>query len=163
MMFRPSLLAAFALSLVAAPVISHRGNDALSVVAIAADGQITVSHRFEAHDLEPALGDIAPDAQPSLDDPDAIAALKLYVARKFRMAVKNKPIMLTVGNVDVRGGEVRVEMTGKLKIPLGIVQIGSTLLTDIYPRQINQVNVRYRGVTRTLRFSGSNMQTLKLD
>jgi len=157
------MMAALALSLVASPATSHRGHDALSVVAIAGDGKINVSHRFEAHDIEPALGDIAPDAQPSLDDLEAIAALKLYVERKFKIAVKKKVVALTVGNVDVRGGQVRVEMTGKLKIPVGTLQIGSTLLTDIYPRQINQVIVRYRGVTRTLRFSGSNMQALKLD
>jgi hypothetical protein len=58
-----------------APAAAHRGHDSLSVVTIG-DGQVTLSHRFEAHDVEPALAKIAPQAQVSLDDPAAIAALE---------------------------------------------------------------------------------------
>ncbi len=54
--------AALALGLtVVAPAQAHRGHDSLAVVTLA-DGSVTVSHRFEAHDIEPALAKIAPGA-----------------------------------------------------------------------------------------------------
>lgn len=57
-------LIAGALALAAAATFTpqagaHRGHDAMSVVTLADNGAVTVSHRFEAHDLEPALAEIA--------------------------------------------------------------------------------------------------------
>lgn len=70
--------------MLAAPTAAHRGHASLAVVEIdAKSGAVTVTHRLTAHDVEPALVDIAPDAQPSLDDPDALAALIAHVGRTF--------------------------------------------------------------------------------
>jgi len=67
------LLAAVSLALTPLPAAAHRGHGALSVVEIdVKSGEVRVSHRVATHDAEPALALIAPDAQTSLDDPDAV-------------------------------------------------------------------------------------------
>ena len=158
----PSLLSAL-LVLMMSPAAAHRGHDALSVVAVAADGGITVSHRFEAHDIEPALAQISPDAQPSLDDPDAQQALIAYVAANFRIATNDGPIRLAVSHVDFDSDIVRIEFSGKVRNPVRRLSIGSRLLTEVYRRQVNQVNVRFGKTVRTLTFVDDDEQFVDIN
>ncbi len=91
------LLAAASALLAPLPAAAHRGHGALSVVEIdAKTGAVTVSHRVPTHDAEPALTLIAPDAQASLDDPEAVEALKLYMDKRFLVAVNDVPVPLTL-------------------------------------------------------------------
>src|SRR5262249_53460995 len=90
-----ALIAAAGLVLAPLPAVAPRGHAALSVVEIdAKTGAGTVSHRLPAHDAEPALAVIAPDAQASLDDPEAVEALKSYVAKRFSVSVNDAAVAL---------------------------------------------------------------------
>jgi hypothetical protein len=144
------------------PASAHRGHDALSVVTIAANGAVTVSHRFEASDVEPALGAIAPRAQPSLDDPDAVAALVTYLGNHFRLASERGPIQLTPGPVELGAAEVRLSFTGTVPRMARRLTISSDLLGGIYPGQVNQVSVRAGTTTRTLAMAAGDVQTITL-
>lgn len=141
---------------------AHRGHDAMSVVTLADDGAITVSHRFEAHDLEPALAEIAPDAQASLDDPAAIEELKTYLLAHFSIAADGRPVPLEVAAVEIGVRDVRVDYRGALVRGATSLALQSTILRDIYPRQVNQVLVRRGTSVQTLRFAGGETQTLSL-
>ena len=147
---------------VAAPVQAHRGHDALSVVTLDAAGGVTVSHRFEAHDLEPALAAIAPGAQASLDDPAAVAALVTYLGRRFTLASERGPIALRPGEIEIGSSQVRIAFTGRAARPPARLAVTSRLLTDVYPRQVNQVNVRFGKLVRTLVFKSDDAQTVSL-
>jgi hypothetical protein len=138
-----------------APAAAHRGHDAMSVMTLGADGALTVSHRFEAHDLEPALASIAPDAQPSLDDPEAIAALKAYLQHRFAVNAGGKPVPLAFSAIEVGVRQVRVDYAGRVKGKPKALEVQSTILRDVYPKQVNQVVVRAGKIVRTLRFAGS--------
>lgn len=129
---------------------AHRGHDMSTVVTIATDGTVTVSHRFQAHDLEPALVRIAPEAQPSLDDPAAIEGLRRYVRAGFLMAQKGRPIALSPQEMDLQGDEVRIDLKGKLSMPPDGLVVASSLLADVYPKQVNQILVRYGKLARTI-------------
>ena len=142
------------------PVAAHRGHDAMSIVTLAPAGKLTVSHRFEAHDLEPALAQIAPDAQTSLDDPEAIAALKVYLLRRFTVSSKGKGVVLAITSVDIDAAQVRVECTATVKGAPETLEVQSTILRDIYPTQVNQVIFRHGKTVRTLRFSGSEVYSV---
>jgi hypothetical protein len=151
------LLAAAGLALAASPAAAHRGHGALSVVEIdAKTGAVTVSHRVPAHDAEPALAAIAPDAQASLDDPEAVDALKRYMAQRFSVAVASKPVALTLKDMTLGADEVRFEYAGQLapSDAPAAVTVRAPLFSDVYADQVNQVNIRRLGVTRTLVFSG---------
>lgn len=141
---------------------AHRGHDAMTVVSLEPDGQVMASHRFEAHDLEPALAEIAPNAQTSLDDPDAIAELKNYLLAHFHLRADGKEVPLAVASVDIGVREVRLNYAGQVKGRPKAVAIQTTILRDIYPRQVNQVEVKRGAFARTLRFGGDEVQTVAL-
>lgn len=159
---RRLIATALALAAVAAPAGAHRGHDAMSVVTLAGEGQVTVSHRFEAHDLEPALAEIAPQAQASLDDPAAIEELKLYLLAHFKVSADGAPVSLAVSNVEIGVRDVRVDYTGTLPGNPRALELSSTILRDIYPRQVNQVVVRRGQDVQTLRFAGDEAKVVVL-
>lgn len=154
-----ALLAAASLALAPLPAAAHRGHGALSVVEIdGKTGAVKVSHRVPAHDAEPALAQIAPDAQASLDDPDAIEALKTYMLRTFTLVVNGTPVVLTLKDMTLGADEVRFEYSGKVAAADAgaAVEVTAAMLADVYGDEVNQVNVRRLGVTRTLVFNGSD-------
>lgn len=163
MMRRVLCLAAAATSLALAPQAgAHRGHDAMSVVTLDPDGKVTVSHRFEAHDLEPALAEIAPNAQTSLDDPEAIAELKTYLLAHFHLRADGSEVPLSVASVEIGVRDVRVDYAGSVKGRPKAVAVQSTILREIYPRQVNQVVVKRGSYVQTLRFSGDEVKTVAL-
>lgn len=156
-------LAIVALCLLGAtPLPAHRGHDALTVVTIDANGGISVSHRFETHDIEPALAMIAPDAQASLDDPDAVAALVAYAGRAFRLASERGDILLVPGQPEIGASEVRLPFTAKPQGRFRKLTVSSSLLADVHRAQLHQVNVKSPAGVRTLTFRGGGSQTLVL-
>jgi hypothetical protein len=163
---RMALLVAVALTAAASPVAAHRGHSSLSVVEIdAATGAVTVTHRVAAHDLEPALVRIAPGAQPSLDDADAVAALVAYAARAFVLRDEDGGrLALTHAATDLAGDDVRLVYTARLRPPARTVSVDSNLFEETHPDQENQVNVRRARITRTALFRpGDEPQDIRFD
>ena len=144
------------------PAGAHRGHDALTVVTVAANGALTVSHRFEASDIEPALGEIAPDAQPSLDDPEAVAALVAYLQRRFTLSSERGPIVLSPDKTELGASEVRISFTGNAGRAVRRLTLRSDLLGDIYPGQVNQLNIRAGATTRTLTLAAGESETIAI-
>lgn len=148
---------------VATPVLAHKGHGGMTLVEIAPTGVVTVSHRFAAHDVEPALVAIAPDAQPSLDDPEALAALEAHLAARFRLTVDGADVVLTRTETMLAGDSVRVDFGGAGPAADRVAQVAVDL--DFFPgvhhdRQ-QQVNVRVRGVTRSVVFrAGDRARTI---
>ncbi len=154
-------LALLAVVAVIAPAQAHRGHDSLSVVTLA-DGTVTVSHRFEAHDIEPALAKIAPKAQTSLDDPEAMAALRAYIQRRFVLTIDGKPVPLTYATTDLSHAEVRIDYTGRAPRKPKSVAVRSSVLTDVYRGQVNQVNVRQGNTVKSLTLRGAGTGSVTL-
>lgn len=157
-------LAAAALALLLpATASAHRGHSSLSVVEIdPRTGEFTVEHRMAAHDVEPMLVSIAPDAQPSLDDPEALAALRAYGGRAFRVwPASGAPAALTFVDDELVGDNVRLRYRGRLPTPVTAVRVDSDIGEETHDDQENQVNVRVGGVTRTVLFHrGSGSQAV---
>ena len=162
-MRRPALLTLVA-ALLASPAAAHRGHSSLSVVEIDAAGAVTVTHRMAAHDVEPALIDLAPDAQPSVDDPDALAALVAHAGAAFRLWDERGPVRLAHAATELAGDDVRLTYTGRLAGPGRALQVDSDLLEAAHADQENQVNVRRAKVTRTVLFRpGGPPQPVEFD
>lgn len=156
-----TLLAALAAVLIAAtPAAAHRGHASLAVVEIdAKSGAVTVIHRMAAHDVEPALVAIAPDAQPSLDDPEAMKALIAYVGRSFRV----EGVALAFAGQTMAGDDLVLRFNGRLKGKPRQLRIAGGLFGETHPDHATQVNVRRAGVTRTLHFGpGDSARSVEL-
>lgn len=162
---RRALLALGLAAILASPAAAHRGRSSLSVVVIdPASGVVTVTHRMAAHDVEPALVDIAPAAQPTVDDAQALAALIRYAGRAFVLADESGPVALAHTGTDLAGDDVRLVYSGRMRPPARTVTVDSNLFEESHPDQENQVNVRRARVTRTAVFRpGSAAQTIRFD
>lgn len=155
-----------AVALTAAPALAHRGHSTLSVVEIdAGTGVVTVTHQMAAHDAEPALKVIAPDAQANLDDPDAFKALAAYVNRRFVLQdAAGRRAVLALASSDLDGDDVRLVFQGRLPAPAARVTVESAIFGDVYPDEANLVNVRRKGVTRSATFAGEEAaQAIQFD
>lgn len=164
-MSRTALLCATALIACAFPAAAHRGSSTLSVVLIdAGTGAVTITHHMAAHDVEPVLSRIAPDAQPSVDDQEAMAALVRYAGRAFVVADDRGRVQLMHSETRLAGDDVRLVYTARLDPPGRSVTVDSNLFEESRPNQENQVNVRRAGITRTVLFRpGSEPQRVDFD
>jgi hypothetical protein len=150
----------------AGPAVAHRGHASLSVVEIdGLTGAVTVTHLLTAHDVEPALRLIAPRAQPSVDDDEAMAAFVAYAGRAFRLAGPDgRPVALKHVRTDQAGDSDTLVYSARLAARAKTVVVDSRLLEETYPDQENQVNVRRSKVTRTAVFrSGEGAQRIAFD
>ncbi len=165
-MRRLASLAAAAMLFLPAAAAAHRGHASLSVVEIdAATGAVTVMHRMAAHDVEPALSVIAPDAQQSLDDAAAVAALVAYAGRAFQVwDADGKRVALEHKATTLAGDSVELVYAAQLPAPARAVSVDSNLFEDAHDDQENQVNVRRGKVTRTAVFRlGDAAQRISFD
>lgn len=166
MIRRTLLIAGLVAGLVAGfagPALAHRGHAGLTVVEVdPVSGGITVTHRFSAHDVEPALVSIAPRAQPSLDDPRAVAELETHLGQRFRLVLDGAPVPVTHKETDLAGDNIRVEFVGRTDDrDITAVTVDLDFFPGVHDDQEQQVNVRVRGVTRTVVFRpGSAAQTV---
>ena len=159
-----TLLAAILIAGIATPVLAHRGHAGLTVIEIdAASGAVSVVHRFAAHDVEPALVSIAPEAQPSLDDPRAVAELETHLRQRFRLDIDGAAIPIAHAVTDLAGDNIRVEFSGETTDrSIAAVTIDLDFFPGVHDDQEQQVNVRINGVTRTVVFRpGSAAQTVE--
>lgn len=151
--------------LIAAPASAHRGHAGLTVVEIdAATGAVRVTHRFYAHDVEPALVSIAPEAQPSLDDPRAVADLEAHLGARFRLDVDGHGVDLTHDDTLLAGDTVRVGFSGIATAEPAVraVTVDLDFFPGVFDDMEQQVNVRTGGVTRTVLFRpNSAVQTVR--
>lgn len=158
-----ALLAAVLVAGLATPVLAHRGHAGLTVIEIdPASGAVSVIHRFSAHDVEPALVSIAPEAQPSLDDPRAVAELETHLRQRFRLDIDGAAIPVTHAATDLAGDNVRVAYAGETTDrSIAAVTVDLDFFPGVHDDQEQQVNVRINGVTRTVVFRpGSAAQTV---
>ena len=147
----------------ASPALAHRGHGGLTVIEIdPGSGAVSVSHRFAAHDVEPALPSIAPEAQPSLDDPRAVADLEAHLGARFRLAVDGAAVPVSHAGTVLAGDNVRVEFAGETADrAIEAVTVDLDFFPGVHDDQEQQVNVRLNGVTRTVVFRpGSEAQTV---
>lgn len=162
-MLKRIVLTAALVAGMASPALAHRGHGGLTVIEIdPGSGAVSVSHRFAAHDVEPALPSIAPEAQPSLDDPRAVADLEAHLGARFRVAVDGAPVTVSHADTVLAGDNVRVNFAGETADrEIAAVTVDLDFFPGVHDDQEQQVNVRINGVTRTVVFRpGSEAQTV---
>ncbi|HEY0600025.1 DUF6702 family protein [Brevundimonas sp.] len=163
-MLKRLLLGAALAAVLASPAAAHRGHSGLTVIEIDQDtGAVSVTHRFAAHDVEPALPSIAPEAQPSLDDPRAVADLEAHLGARFRLAVDGQAVPVSHADTALAGDHVRVQFAGQTADrDVEAVTVDLDFFPGVHDDQEQQVNVRVGGVTRTVVFRpGADAQTVR--
>jgi len=162
-----SLLLLIALLLVApmgAPATAHQQKITLSSVSHnARTGLLEVVHRVPLHDAEHALeaqGVRAPDIVNNLDNRRAVAR---YVADRFTLMQGGEPVALTLLGTEIEGGRLVVYQEAPSPGSGAELSVNSQILTDVFQRQENRVNLGTGTTVDTLVFtSGDRARVARL-
>lgn len=151
--------------LLAVPGVAHQQKEAITRVSFnARTGNIEVMHRFLLHDAEHASGELlgkGADLLARAEDRDRFEA---YVHERFELLDQNeRPIDLTpVGN-EVEAEFLWVYAEAPIPPELTALTISHRALRDVWPDQINLVNVERDEEVKSALFSqGSDAITVRL-
>jgi hypothetical protein len=139
----------------AGPAWAHEMKTALTKVLFnPRSGNIEVMHRFYVHDAEHGVKQLFDKGADLLNSEQSQHIFSQYVSEHFALQQLNgQPIALTLlgGQLDGRFFWVYQEAT----VPPDIrgLLIKHTALQDIWPAQINSVNVEGKGAIKSLNFS----------
>jgi hypothetical protein len=80
------------------------------------------------------------------------AEVKKYVNNKFAVSVNGSPLRLTFTGSQVSGESVWVYFESSGVSNINSLKINNSILLETYPKQINIVNIAYKGVQKTMTF-----------
>jgi hypothetical protein len=154
---------------VAVAAHAHRMPGSISTIKKNSAGDsIEIIHRLHAHDAELGLNATMTEGRVSLESLRGQAQLALYIEARFSLAGfedgqpgSRLPLELIGAELDGEFVLVYQEFAGELPARLAI---RDDILRDVFPDQINHVNLATDGAVRTVTFSDDDeWQTLLLD
>lgn len=161
MLRRRSVLLALALAPLAgvAPALAHQQKIAITTVAInPRTAMIEVIHQVPVHDAEHALsfrGVRLPDIVGSAKSREDFAR---YVTTRFLLEVDGKEVALQYVGAEISGGSLMVYQEAPAPAGGGeaLVRVNSQILTDVWARQENRVNLGSGTQVTTFIFTGGD-------
>jgi len=132
---------------------AHKQKTTLSTVEWnARDGMLYVIHSYHLHDAESALAATGIIRKPDLTSLKARAKLALYTQEKFHLFAQGKDIELEILGAETEGRTVYVYQEAKLdEMPSELI-ISASMLREIIPGQLNNVDVTLRDDIRSVQF-----------
>lgn len=143
------------LMLVANVAVAHQQKAAETTVLFNKhSGQLEVSHRFYLHDTEHAVQSLFNKKADILNSEETQLQFANYAATQFlvhTLADENLP--LTSVGYEVEGKFFWVYQETAIPKNLSGVKLFNGALRELWPTQINMVNIEGKGTIRTLYFS----------
>lgn len=123
-------------------------------------GRIEIIHRLHSHDAELGMAAITNNRQLVLDDLESRARLALYVEEQFSVAriedgVVGPRLPLELIGAELEGEFVLVYQEYAGDLPT-VIAIRDGILRDVFPEQVNHVNVATGDEVRSLVFSNED-------
>jgi hypothetical protein len=119
-------------------------------------GQLEVSHRFYMHDTEHAVQSLFDKNADIIDSVKTQQQFAEYVAKHFLVrTIANEALPLTDVGYEVDGKFFWVYQETEIPSNLEGVKLFNGALRELWPSQINMVNIEGKGQVRTLYFSES--------
>jgi len=132
---------------------AHRAPGSLTTIEWnQATGKTEIIHRLHSHDAELGVGSVLALTDLSALDLEGRAYIALYVEERFRIASEDGDLALALVGAELAGDHVLVfqELSGRLP---GKIHVLDGILRDIYPTQINQVNIEDGESVHSLAFT----------
>ena len=139
------------------PALAHRQKTTLSQVEWnAADNTLYVTHSYHMHDTETALAAAGIIDKPDLTSLRARAKLAIYTARNFQLSSGGKDITLDVLGAENVGRTVYVYQEAHLDEVPNELLVSATMLREIIPGQLNNVDVTLAGDLTSVQFKNND-------
>ena len=144
-------------ALVAIPALAHQQKVTISTLAHnPRSGMLEVVHSIPLHDAEHALraqGIRAPDI---INDLESRRAFARYVAARFSVEAGDAPVALTLLGTEIEGGRLIVYQEAKSPGRGSELLVRSQILSDVWARQENRVNLGTGTQVDTLIFANGD-------
>lgn len=153
-LFLTLIVAAGALS---APAPAHQQKAAITKVLFnARTGNIEVMHRFYLHDAEHAVREIFSKEADIIGSSDTQRAFADYVMNRFELiAGEGDSLPLSYVGLELERRFIWVYQETPARDDLAALTIRHNALRDLWPQQINTVNIEGLEEIRTATFEGS--------
>lgn len=150
--------------LLAAPLAAHQQKLAISTIAINDRTQrMEVMHQIPVHDAEHALRHGGTRSADIIKSEESRNAFATYVADRFRMTSDGEPIAFTFVGSEISGGSLWIYQEAPVPSAEAVVGVNSQILTDVWSRQENRVNIGGGTDVKTLVFrSGDGFKRARL-
>ena len=163
------LLALVLAPLGAGPASAHQQKFTISTVSVnERTGMIEIAHQVPVHDAEHALV-VQRTGNPNIHTPDIIGsedsreAFARYVTRRFLLMVNGEIITPDYVGSEIKGGSLWVYQETPAPEGEAMVRLNSQILTDVWARQENRVNIGGgTNVTTFIFHSGDTPQSAQL-
>lgn len=145
------------MTLIAATASAHRMPGSLSTIKVNRNtGAIEVIHRLHNHDAELGVITLLNDRTITLEQLVGRAQLALYVEERFLLAAvedgsAGAPLALELIGAELDGEFILVYQQLKGEMPAEIA-VRNDILRDVFPDQVNHVNIAVGGEVRSLTF-----------
>lgn len=136
----------------AGAALAHQQKIAISSITVnPRTARLEVVHQVPVHDAEHALKrqGVPADIVASADSREAFAR---YVARRFKLEAAGKPVALSYVGSEIEGGNLMVYQEAAKPRTGTSLSVNSQILTDVWARQENRVNIGTGTKVRTFVF-----------
>ncbi|MEM9670637.1 MAG: DUF6702 family protein [Pseudomonadota bacterium] len=136
---------------------AHRQKASLTEVLFnSRTGNIEVAHRFVLHDAEHATHLKFGSNSDLLGSVETRTTFAEYVSENFEIAgQEGTPLPLITLGSEIKGGHLWIYQETPIIEGLDRLWIRHEALRDIWPEQINRVNLKRNGVVKSLIFTGA--------
>ena len=136
---------------------AHQQKEAVTTVLFnERTGNIEVMHRFLLHDAEHAMRERGLEDADLLGSEAARRAFADYVRERFGIADGNRqPLPLKPVGHEIERKFLWIYDETPIPPELEVLIIRNDALADVWPEQVNLVNVERGGETRSITFSGA--------
>jgi hypothetical protein len=142
------------LVLLALPTAAHRAPGSLSTIDWnEATGRTEIIHRLHSHDAELGVGEVLRLPQLSVQTIEGRAHIALYAEERFGIEAESGALPLELVGAELAGDYLLVYQEWPGRLPARI-RLRNDLLRDVFPEQVNQLNINDGGSVRTLVFAG---------
>ncbi|GAA0814857.1 hypothetical protein GCM10009111_12370 [Colwellia asteriadis] len=133
---------------------AHQQKSAETTMLISKDAKtLEVSHRFYLHDTEHAVHTLFDKKADILNSKETQQQFADYVAKQFLVrSLDDKPLALSEVGYETEGKFFWVYQEVELPEELPGLKLYNGSLRDLWPTQINMVNIEGKGNIRTLYF-----------
>lgn len=147
---------AFVLLCLTLTAAAHRAPGSLTTIEFNAESGMTeIVHWLHLHDAEIGVAQAIDEPSLSLTRLEDRARVALYVEQRFVIAGQDGALPLGTVGAEIFGDHLLVyqELVGRLP---AAVLISDDVLRDIFPQQVNTVNIEDYGTVHTLTFAGDD-------
>lgn len=143
-------------AVLSAAAMGHRAPGSLSTIEYnERTGKTEIVHRLHSHDAELGVGAVIDRPDLSVLSLEDRALIALYVEEQFRIESEEGPIHPSLVGAELAAEYLLVyqELLGPLP---DVIRVRDDILRDVFPEQINQVNIDTNGQVMSLVFANDD-------